>query len=110
MSFLQVRPVIATFEVEPIVLADDSYGSLKFRIEIIVDRERNIFSPIIYRWETLRVQSTFPQDDGEPTNDLSDHEILVKDFGIECDELLGKSMEEVLEKTISKIKLIFMID
>jgi hypothetical protein len=91
---LKIQPVVATFEVDSIVSEDDSYSPLKFRIEILVDREKNIFSPIIYRWETLRVQPTFPQDNGEPTNDLSDHEILVKDFGINC--------EEILEKTISR--------
>jgi hypothetical protein len=110
MSFLKVQPVVATFEVDPIDLADDSYGALKFRIDIMMDKEKNIFFPIIYRWETLRVQPTFPQDNEEPINDLADHEILVKDFGIDCDEILGKSMEEALEKTINKIKLTFMIN
>jgi hypothetical protein len=28
MSFLKLQPIIATFEVDPIILADDSYGSL----------------------------------------------------------------------------------
>jgi hypothetical protein len=110
MCSLKIQTIVATFELEPIILEDDTYGSLKFRIEVLKNSETNVFFPRIYRWEILRVQPTFPQEDGEPINDLADHELLVKDFGINCDEILEKSIEEALEKTINKIKLTFMLD
>jgi hypothetical protein len=109
MCSLKVQTIVATFELEPIVLEDDTYNSLKFRIEVLKNKETNIFFPKIYRWETFRVQPTFPQDDGKAICDLSDEEILVKDFSIDCNQIFSNSIEEVLEKTISQIKKVFMI-
>jgi hypothetical protein len=87
--------VVATFEIEPIDL-DDGYGPLKFRIEILKNKEVNEYFPRIYRWEVFRVQPTFPQESGEPNNDLADHEFLIQDTGINCDGIIGDSIEEVL--------------
>jgi hypothetical protein len=106
---LKIQTIVATFELEPIILEDDTYGSLKFRIEVLKNGETDVFSPKIYRWETFRLQPTFPQDDGKIVCDLSDEEILVKDFSIDCNQILGNSVKEVIEKTISEIKKVFMI-
>jgi hypothetical protein len=40
MCSLKVQTIVATFELEPIILKDDTYGALKFRIEIMMDREK----------------------------------------------------------------------
>jgi hypothetical protein len=106
---LKAHEIVSTFELEPILLGDDACSALKFRIEVLRNSEINVFFPKVYRWETFRIQPTFPQDDGKMVCDLSDEEILVKDFSIDCNQIIGNSIEEVVEKTISEIKKVFMI-
>jgi hypothetical protein len=108
MNTQKVLEIVATFEVDPILTDDDSYGSLKFRIEIACDHTTNLFSPKVYRWETLRVQPTFPQQEGNLVCDLADHEILVKDTGIDCDGIAEHSVQDALDKILERIHTIFL--
>jgi hypothetical protein len=109
MSSLRVLEIVATFEIDPILEDDDLYGPLRFRIEIAMDHKAGLFSPMIYRWETLRVQPTFPQNGNRLTGDLADHEVLVKDTGIDCDGIFGHSIQDTLDKTLEKLRTIFSI-
>jgi hypothetical protein len=107
MNAHKILEIVATFEIEPTLTDDDLYGSLKFRIEIACDHATNLFFPKVYRWETLRVQPTFPQQDGNLVCDLADHEILVKDTGIDCDGIVGHSVQDALDKILEQIYSIF---
>jgi hypothetical protein len=109
MSSLKILEIVATFEIDPILPDDNLHGSLRFRIEIMRDYKTGLFSPIVYRWETLRVQPTFPQHENVLVCDLADHEILVKDTGIDCDRIFGNSIQDALEETLEKLRTIFLI-
>jgi hypothetical protein len=108
MNFQRVLEIVATFEIDPFLSDDELYGSLKFRIEIAWDRQANLFFPKVYRWETFRVQPTFPQQEGTPIGDLADYEILVKDCGIDCHEIVGHSVQDTLDKVLQQLKIIFL--
>jgi hypothetical protein len=108
MNAQKILEIVATFELDPILTDDGSYSSLKFRIEIVCDHTTNLFFPKVYRWETLRVQPTFPQQEGNLVCDLADHEILVQDTGIDCDGIAEHSVKEALDKIIERIYTIFL--
>ncbi len=94
MDFQRALEIVATFEIDPFLTDDELYNPLRFRIEIVWDREANLFFPKVYRWEIFRVQPTFPQQEDKLVCDLADHEILVKDNGIDCDGIVGHSVQD----------------
>jgi hypothetical protein len=108
MNFQKALEIVATFEIDPFLADDELYGSLRFRIEIAWDREANLFFPKVYRWEIFRVQPTFPQQEDNLVFDLADREILVKDNGIDCDGIVGHSVQDALDKILEKIQTIFI--
>jgi hypothetical protein len=109
MNTLKLSEVVSTYEVNPISSTDDAFGDLKFRIEILFDKERKKFSPLIYRWDLFRIQPTFPQQENQSTCDLADHEVLIKDPAIDCSDIVTESEEEALERVLHKFRKIFVM-
>ena len=69
--------VVRTLEV-PVQLADDDLAML--RLEILEKvAQPGSFRARVWRIESYRLQSTFPQENGEPSHSPSD-ELILKDF------------------------------
>lgn len=108
---IKLMKVLDTFEVSPIftINQDDPW---RFRIEILQEYPSGKYFPVVYRWESFRVQPTFPQDEnGDSTSQLADHDFLVKDVGFDSDDndISGDSVEEVLDKVQKKLEETFLI-
>ena len=78
------------------------------RLEIFRSLEDNCrFRAHIWRTEFFRIQSTFPQEDGKPSHQTSDEEILV-DFShyltVDYDDFRANSIEEAIELIIEDLK------
>src|SRR4051794_25426195 len=71
--------VVGVYDLEPILFGDEGRYSVAVRIEIVQVLATGRFRAKILRFESYRLQSTFPQVDGEPTEGLSDEVLLVDD-------------------------------
>ena len=100
--------VVKTFEVSPIATRDGSQESFKFRIEILRGLAgRCAFFGRIYRRETFRLQPTFPQKDGVPSDMSGDHEVIVKDDVIDSGGITGDGVDAVLRRALEAIEEMF---
>jgi len=56
------------------------------------------------RHEFFRIQSSFPQRHGKPSDQPSDEEILANDHTAPWNDLVGTTRDEVVQAAIQKIK------
>jgi len=102
--------IIKTFDVEPVGQCNLSSESLKFRVEILRQQDSASFYARVYRFETFRIQPTFPQSGGKPIpENQGDHEMLVLDEVIGVHELTGESVSEVLTKIENSLIELLML-
>lgn len=107
---IKLRELIHLYELDPIQLADSSCESMKFRIEIFKEFNRNgFFSARISRLETFRLQPTFPQALGSPADRHGDHELVVKDDAMSAQNISAKTSAAALEKAIKRIEAVFKL-
>lgn len=79
-----------------------------FRVEILrAWRSRGKYRARVYRKESFRIQPTFPQQAGKPQYEQSDEGFFVEDVSGAWDTLNGKTVKEVFEKVLQKIRETF---
>jgi hypothetical protein len=95
--------VVQVVDLEPIDLSDGM--SLAFRIEVLEALgDKGSFRARVSRHESFRIQSSFPQKRGKPSEQASDEEILVTDQAARWNDLIGKTPDEVVQAVIKKIQ------
>ena len=102
---LKMFKIVEVVDLEPIVVKNPDAPSFQFRVEILKERKpRGMFHARVYRNETFRIQPTFPQENGNPKQEISDEHMFVEDVGEDWEKLKGKTADEVLKKVIKKIR------
>jgi hypothetical protein len=96
---MKTKKLEAVYELEPIDTADGD--ELRFRLEIFSLSGR--FQVVLRRWETLRVQPTFPQADGTPTLPFADHFILVEDESLDLSDIASDSVEGAVSSALARL-------
>ncbi len=98
-----VFELVKTVEVD-LTLADEKWPT---RIEIFRDTERrDFFRCHVWQLELFRLQSTFPQENGEPAHGPSDHLLMVEWNGPHIglyEDFAAVSAEAALEKVLSDL-------
>jgi|SRR6266850_275896 len=103
MGNVAAHRVVQTVDLDPIALPDGT--SLDFRIEVLETMgEGGRFRARVWRREHFRIQSSFPQENGEPSDQPSDEEILVTDHAARWNDLIGKTPDEVVQAVIKKVQ------
>jgi hypothetical protein len=90
------------------VLLDVPSDEIDLRIEVSEQVGKSgTFKVRIFRYESYRIQSTFPQNEGEPVHPPSD-EVILKEFESfvprYATSASGESAEGVLEETLAELK------
>jgi len=100
---IRAHQVIRVVNLEPIVLPDGE--SLDYRIDVMETMgEAQRFRVRVYRYEFFRIQSTFPQKRGRPSDQPSDEQIIVADHTCKWDDLVGATPDEIVQAVITKLK------
>lgn len=75
------------------------------RIEVFEDGRRGDFYPLVWFRESYRIQPTAPLVDPTAVSDdtLGDEEILTLQESLGFDEIRGGSVDEVLQRTLSRV-------
>ena len=109
MTKLKQTEVVRTVEVSPIKMGSKGEGELRFRVEILRSREgrRTRFEARVWRLEFYRIQPSFPQRDGQPSDHPSDEQIMMIEEGLSGTES-GSSASAVLKNIIRKIEEKFL--
>jgi len=108
---IKLMQVVGIFEVPPIAAIEEE-DPWRFRVEVLQEYPSGKYIPEIYRWESFRVQPTFPtNEDGDSISELADDNFLIEDVGFSSDDrdLSGNSVEEVLENVLEMLKETFQI-
>lgn len=108
MHIIEAVEVVGVFEFSPIYAGEDA-ESFKFRVEVLRDMsKRRSYFARIYRRETFRVRPTFPIPKFRHNRPaLADHEILVLDDMVGCDDFRASSKLSVLKKVKRRFEEIF---
>src|SRR5689334_14230327 len=100
---LDVTEIVRTLDVGPISIPPDTGDHYRFRIEIArLSRGRSRYEARIWRVEFYRIQPTFPQKRGQPSQGACDELLLVRDhsFG---DDMTGTTAAIALRSALSRI-------
>jgi len=99
--------VVTVFDLAPIDAAERA-ESFKFRVEVLkVAGRKQAYYARIYRWETFRLQPTFPIIRGRPKGFLADQELLVVDDSIGASDFRASSSAAVVRKVRKRIAEVF---
>ncbi len=102
--------VVEVVDMEPILTGGPYPQSFHFRIEILENpKRRGTYHARVFRNETFRIQPTFPQRKRKPIHRPSDEHIFVEDVGDAWADFKGKTVKEVLEKVVNRIRKIFCL-
>src|ERR1700693_449819 len=85
----EVGTVLAIYDFEPIPIRGAQ--PLRFRLEILRRRHEPDLRARVFRYESFRVQPTFPQDNGRLLLSASDETVLVVDEGYPWEKIRGKT-------------------
>jgi hypothetical protein len=77
---LEVVEIVKTCDVGPIPVPSETGDDFRFRIEIVrLEGRKRRFQARVWRIENYRVQPTFPQIDGQPSDEPCDELLLARD-------------------------------
>jgi hypothetical protein len=104
MSKFLLYRLVQTWE----LLLDTGSEEIELRIEISEQVDKSgTFKARIFRYESYRLQSTFPQNEGAPLHAPSD-EVILKEFESFVPRYAnagpGRDPEHVLEETVAELK------
>lgn len=102
---MKISEIVRIFDVEAFEAGNGDV--FRFRLEILRSMEDSTFIGKAYRFETYRLQPTFPQLEGTLPEWQSDSLICVADEMFNVELLIGKSVDEVLNKFQSELSRIF---
>ncbi len=109
MSKIKFYKVEATYEIDPIHSTRENC-SWWFRVEILRDPISSKYFPRVYRCLMFTMQPTFPEDTPKTQiPELSDHDILVKEYGFKEEEFMYDSIEETLQGILGQIEETFAV-
>lgn len=75
--------ILKVFEVEILQPAENAFGELYFRIEVLRDVEDpHLIRAKIWRRDFYRLQPSFPQNGGSPSIEPSDEQIWVEETSL----------------------------
>jgi hypothetical protein len=99
--------VVKIYDFESFVVNNgvDEY-SFQFRLEIIRNLSTNTYTGKVYQFNTFRIQPTFSQTGGYPSDFDSDESIYVADNIVDSNLLIGRSINEVIgsfQKTLHEV-------
>jgi hypothetical protein len=99
---LDYSELVRTYELKPYVIGDSEE---QLRVEIFKRQDSSaLYYPRVWRVEFFRIQSTFPQVEGEPAHDVSDECILVQHHIEDWASLTATSIESCMEQVIAVIQ------
>jgi hypothetical protein len=80
---MKISEIISIYDFGPVQMGSESFS---FRIEIHreLGKASKLFAKI-WRHETYRLQSTFPQANGRPSDEPSDETIIVEEFSFKTE-------------------------
>jgi len=104
----ELSEVVAVFDFASLAAAERA-ESFKFRVEILkmAGRKKRIYYAKIYRWETFRLQPSFPIVKGRSKGFVADHELLVIDDSIGATHFQASSAASIIRKVRQRIAEIF---
>jgi hypothetical protein len=105
---IEVVEIVRTYDVGPIQMPPGIGDDFRFRIEILrASARKRQYQARVWRIETYRVQPTFPQKKGRPTDDPCDELLLVRDHSLD-DHTAGSTPERALRAALATIKSRFV--
>lgn len=106
---LEIWRLIETREIAGIKLqSKDSVSELSFRVEILRHPRKPQYRAQISRWDSYRMQPSFPRQGGRPKTKTADCEFFVRDDFMSRQKFLGKSAAEVIKKVKSALERTFL--
>jgi len=106
---LEIVEIVRTCDVGPITVPSGTGDDFRFRVEIVRIQDRKPrYRARVWRIEHYRIQPTFPQKRGRPSEEPCDELLLVRDHHL-AEGITGATKEATLRKALERIEKRFGI-
>jgi hypothetical protein len=100
-----ISEIVKVFDIEPFQIGEGD--AFRFRLEVSRELNAETYVAKVYRLEMYRLQPTFPQASGAPSDLKNDALIYVVDDVFDSNELIGASVEQVIAKFEKAFNVLF---